>query len=720
MAAGLDLGNLLVHLRADASQFNMIIGRAMQSMKRYAKYAAVAGAAQLTLSVREYAKFEEQMANVSTMLDEQTMKYMPAYGEAIKKMAMEFGEGTDTLSKGLYDILSASVAPVKAMKVLAVSAKAAKAGMTTTAIAADAITTVLNSYGMAADEAGKISDILFATVKRGKLTFAELAPNIGKVAAIASIANLSFEELSAAIATMTRAGLQADLATTALRAVMNAFIKPMDGAKTAAREFGFELNSATLKSIGLTGVLKKLKGATAEQLAAIMPNIRGMAGFAAALKQVDAMANDLELMLNSLGLTQIAYEKMTNTLMHTFRRFWQSIKITSVQIGSYLEPAVRSVTDAMIEWISAHQQEIGIVFIRIIQKMTEAVAKLADYIKMLPVFWTQFIIQAKRAQIVLYAVVDSAADLVRAIPWMSKSIEPLENEIDELTREIAELERGMDDMIVSFMKSKPALDEFFNTIITNLEKARWKLEWSIAWRDFNRGLNEVKSSLSPFVDLLDRMKGSVESLIGIDIGGVFEKTADAAKEISKELGPMARKMDEWVYQSKQLWERMGEGGARAFDKISDTLTELVMKGKADFASLARAILADIIQIQIRWQMAQAMMGLGFLPGITAPGVTQAGGINVTASPVGMQRGGTVERTGWAVVHKGEKFSGVNNEVSIGKLPNVIINNYTSAPIKQPDVSFDGESVIIQIEAALNDRIQHRAGPLFDTINSVRR
>ena len=145
MAMGLDLGNLLVHLRADSSQFNRIIGGAMRTMKRYAKYAAVAGTAQLTLSVRAYAKFEEQMANVSTMLDEHTMKYMPAYGEAIKQMAMEFGEGTDTLSKGLYDILSASVAPAKAMKVLAVSAKAAKAGMTSTAVAADAITTILNS-----------------------------------------------------------------------------------------------------------------------------------------------------------------------------------------------------------------------------------------------------------------------------------------------------------------------------------------------------------------------------------------------------------------------------------------------------------------------------------------------------------------------------------------------------------------------------------------------
>jgi len=38
---------------------------------------------------------------------------------------------------------------------------------------------------------GIISDKLFATVKRGKLTFAELAGSIGKVSATAAIAGLS-------------------------------------------------------------------------------------------------------------------------------------------------------------------------------------------------------------------------------------------------------------------------------------------------------------------------------------------------------------------------------------------------------------------------------------------------------------------------------------------------------------------------------------------------
>ncbi len=153
---------------------------------------------------RTAADFEQQMAMVSTMLDRQNKSILPTYSAAMQKMSVRFGEGTDTISKGLYDILSASVAPKKALDVLTVSVKAAKAGFTTTAIAADAITTVLNSYNLEAERATDVSHKLFAIVKRGKTTFEELAPNIGKVASLANTAGVSFDELGATIATLTR------------------------------------------------------------------------------------------------------------------------------------------------------------------------------------------------------------------------------------------------------------------------------------------------------------------------------------------------------------------------------------------------------------------------------------------------------------------------------------------------------------------------------------
>ena len=325
------------------------VKKAMSISYKWIKRAMVAIAGAVLASVYAFSKFEQQMANVSTMLDDHTMHYMPRYSKAIKKMSIAFGEGTESLSKGLYDILSASIAPAKALEVLAVSAKAAKAGLTTTAVAADAITTILNSYGMEAEKAGQISDVLFAIVKRGKLTFYELAQSVGKVAATAAIAGLSFEEVGAAIATMTRAGLNAFLSTTALRSILSQFLKPAEGAIKAARELGFELNTTTLKTIGLVGVLGKLKNATAEQIAQIMPNRRALAGFAASVKNVEGQAFDLNLMLNSVGLTQIAYEKNTKTLRHSLNRLKQVFIVLANTLGSTVAMGFDLLTDATIE-----------------------------------------------------------------------------------------------------------------------------------------------------------------------------------------------------------------------------------------------------------------------------------------------------------------------------------------------------------------------------------
>ena len=267
----------------------------------------------LRSGVREAAAFEKQMANVSTMLSDQSMSLMPRYTERLRAMSKEFGEGTETLSKGLYDILSASVAPARALDVLAVSTRAAKAGITDTGVAADAITTILNSYSLEADRAGDISDKLFSIVVRGKTTFAELAPNIGKVAALAATAGESFDDLGAVMATMTRAGVQTEIAITSLRAIILSFLKPQSDSIAMARKYGVELNSNTLRTIGLTGVIGKLKKATAEELAVIVPTSRAITGFAAAIQKSEGLASDYDFMLNSLGATEKAYQKIADT-----------------------------------------------------------------------------------------------------------------------------------------------------------------------------------------------------------------------------------------------------------------------------------------------------------------------------------------------------------------------------------------------------------------------
>jgi len=334
----------------DIASFEKGMGRVSRSVNKVssdlARMAGIAGGTYLISrglreSVTEFASFEKQLSMISTMLDEQTMHYMPAYSKQLRTMSIQFAEGTETLSKGTYDILSASIAAAKAMDTLAVSTIAAKAGFTDTAISGDAITTILNSYSIGAERAGNVSDKLFAIVKRGKTTYAELAPNIGKVAALASTAGESFDDLGASIATMTRAGVSTEITMTSIRAILLSFLKPQADSIEMAKKYKVELNSQTLKTIGLTGVIEKLKNATAEELAIIVPTSRAITGFAAAVQNATGLARDKELMLNSLGLTMEAYAKATDNLSFDLDQMNQILTQTKVIIGSQLAPTLR-------------------------------------------------------------------------------------------------------------------------------------------------------------------------------------------------------------------------------------------------------------------------------------------------------------------------------------------------------------------------------------------
>ena len=314
------------------------------------RYLTVFGAALTGVVVKagkEFIEFQRDAANVSTMLSgtiSEVSGQMAVYSSGIKDLSIEFDQSTTTLQKGLYNILSASVAPAQALEVLKVSAEAATAGISTVAVAADAITTILNAYAMEAESAADVSDKLWAIVRRGKITFDEVASSIGAVATTAAMAGLSYKELGAGIATATRAGVEHRRAMTGINAVLLTFLKNTDEQREAAAKFGIELSSLALKSEGLIGVVQKLAGAnelgrraTAEEIVAIFENRRALTALLPILQDVTGYQEDLALMTDSAGLSALAFSKISQTLDFQLGQLGKTLKVMLIE---YFEPLV--------------------------------------------------------------------------------------------------------------------------------------------------------------------------------------------------------------------------------------------------------------------------------------------------------------------------------------------------------------------------------------------
>lgn len=394
-------GNM-THLAMSLSKAKTMTIATMQSMGRSvsafgaklqtmgmmgAKAFVVVGAAMGALSYK-FGSFQESMQFVSTMLDEQTMKLMPRFRKGVLAMSSEFGEATKTMSMGLYSILSASIAPDKAMSVLRKSMTAARAGMTDTGTAARALVNVLKAYGWQASQVGKVSDILFATVKRGQTTFGELASNIATVAPTAAAVGLSLEEVGMGLATITRAGLNTSRAATAMNTALMTFLKPTDEARKVAAKYGLELNSTTLRTKGLLGVLKQLRTASQEDLALIFNRQRALRGVVILMKQLEGATKDLNLMYNSAGRTQEAFEKTAKGLAFQFNRARQSLSAFAVVLGEVifgsgesaglLERLADTVADLSkkVDVLTDRQKEVVVQFAKVVLLATGLTASL--------------------------------------------------------------------------------------------------------------------------------------------------------------------------------------------------------------------------------------------------------------------------------------------------------------------------------------------------------
>ena len=137
---------------------------------------------------------------------------------------------------------------------------------------------------MANLSAAQATDILTAAVREGKAEAPALVAAMGQVLPIASEMKVGFDEVSATIAAMTRTGTDASTASTQLKGILSALIRPTKQAEKAFNEMGTSSSELrkTIREKGLLQALMDIRKLTNEYgedaMARVMPNIRALSG----------------------------------------------------------------------------------------------------------------------------------------------------------------------------------------------------------------------------------------------------------------------------------------------------------------------------------------------------------------------------------------------------------------------------------------------------------
>lgn len=302
---------------------------------------AVVGA--LTYAVGKAAAFETAMLNVNSIAKAtpEAFKEMQA---SVLDLSKRLPQSAETLAQGLYDISSSGFAGAEGVKVLEAAAKAASAGLAQTSESAAGITAVLNAYSYSADEAQRVSDILFKVVDRGVITFPELASQIGKVTALSAPLGVSLEDVAASLAVLTKNGIDAENATTQLNAIMQAVLSPTAKATKLAEKLGIDFTATGLRTKGLNGfmadLIKKTKGSN-EVIAELLGDARAIRGaFVLAKNGGEQFNQELELMANAAGATDTALSYQSQGLNYQLQIMQNKVDSIAIGMGTTLIPVV--------------------------------------------------------------------------------------------------------------------------------------------------------------------------------------------------------------------------------------------------------------------------------------------------------------------------------------------------------------------------------------------
>jgi len=315
----------------------------------------------VTSSVDIGASFETALAKVGTIADTSKVS-VGDLNKQILDTSGSMGVAAADIAEAAYQAISAGQDTANAVAFAGQASKLAAAGFTSSSSAVDILTTALNAYGLSADQAIHVSDVLLTTQNLGKTSVDELSSSMGKVIPLAAAYGVTVENLSSGLAVMTANGIATAEATTYTKSMLNEL---GDAGSTVGKILqkqtgkSFAQLNAEGKSLGdVLQILYKSVGGSSTAFAGLWSSVEAGTGALSLASGGAEHFNDvLSQMQNSAGATETAYETMTDTFQHkveTMQTAAQNFGITLYDsLESSLSDATQWGTDCLTQLTTA-------------------------------------------------------------------------------------------------------------------------------------------------------------------------------------------------------------------------------------------------------------------------------------------------------------------------------------------------------------------------------
>ena len=487
-------------------------------------------------------EFETAMAKVGTIADE-SQKPLGDMRNEILALSGETGKSVGELAEATYQAISASVATENAVDFVGTANKLAVGGFSDTTTAVDILTTAINAYGMSADDAAKISDVLITTQNLGKTSVAQLGASMGMVIPLAAAYNMDLEDLSASYALLTANGTQTAQATTYVKAALNELGSTSSVVgSTLKKKTGKTFAELMKEGNSLGDVLQVLADSVDGDTTAfnnMWSSSEAGVGMLSILNSGTSKYNSLvQAMEGSTGAATTAFEKMSETGEFAQQRFQNATENLKIAIGDELAPVLmelqQSGADAMewaTEFVKEHPEVVAavtalaaalavlaaaLVGLLVVQQVTTAFTKFSAALLANPVGAVAVALTALTAAAVAFGAVmkDRTSESVKnrkAIEQCKDSYDELKDSMEEHAKERKESIKSAKTEAATYQNladklyeladktNKTASDKAqMNTIVDQLNGAMPKLGLSVD--ETTGALNREKSAVDAVID----------------------------------------------------------------------------------------------------------------------------------------------------------------------------------------------------------------------------
>jgi TP901 family phage tail tape measure protein len=232
----------------------------------------------------------------------------------------------DELANGLYQVISNGVPEDNWIDYLRASSRAAVGGIADVGEVVKVTSTVIKNYGLEWSAAQDIQDKIQLTAKNGVTSFEQLAAALPSVTGQAAQLGVSFTEMLAVMSTLTGVTGNTSEVATQLASVLTALTKESSKSQKMAEEMGISFNAASIQAAGgLRNYLQELDRtvtAYAQKSGQLKESIYSkLFGRAEALRLVNGLTGEMAAKFdeniaaldNSAGTIDKAFETMSST-----------------------------------------------------------------------------------------------------------------------------------------------------------------------------------------------------------------------------------------------------------------------------------------------------------------------------------------------------------------------------------------------------------------------